>query len=124
MKNPPQNVLNGVEQRCALFKSPLLYQVELRACVRNFLPYPITSASSDSSAGSGSGEPENGLSTGFHSRQGVRCVRGGARAPSSSLPTLLRQIFPSLSCSLSLLWRLPPPLSLRVDGSKKRAKWS
>ena len=23
MKNPPQNVLNGVEQRCALFKYPL-----------------------------------------------------------------------------------------------------
>ena len=51
------------------------------------------------------------------------CV-GAPEPPSSSLPTLLRQIFPSLSCSLSLLWRIPPPLSLRVDGSKKRAKWS
>jgi hypothetical protein len=80
VKNPPQNVLNGVEQRFALFKSPLLYQVELRACVRNFYNIQSTSASSDSSAGSGSGEPENGLSTGFHSHQGVRCVRGGARA--------------------------------------------
>ena len=30
VKNSPQNVLNGVEQRCALFKSPLLCQAELR----------------------------------------------------------------------------------------------
>jgi hypothetical protein len=81
VKNPSQNGLNGVEQRYALFKSPLLYQVELRACVRNFYHIQFTSASSNSSAGSGSGEPENGLSTGFH--RGARSVRstGGRRCP-------------------------------------------
>ena len=71
----------GIRTLNSRIKSPLLYQVELRACVRNFLPYPITSASPNSSAGSGSGEPENGLSTGFH--RGARSVRstGGRRCP-------------------------------------------
>ena len=71
----------GIRTLNSRIKSPLLYQVELRACIRNFYHIQLTSASSDSSVGSGSGEPENGLSTGFH--RGARSVRstGGRRCP-------------------------------------------
>ena len=95
-KIPPRSVLSaaqghfrrnigsrpgGIRTPNSRIKSPLLYQVELRACVRNFYHIQFTSASSDSSAGSGSGEPENGLSTGFH--RGARSVRstGDRRCP-------------------------------------------